>query len=82
MESANFYIIKNNKFIVRVRQALRRGEVGTVMRRHPDRYKSASRELSSKKKSLLVKFDEDTLNPFVVSSLSQERSRKRNTRFK
>jgi hypothetical protein len=67
MDTTDFNLFKNNKFIFRKRQGLRTGEVETTVKcRHSDRYISASHDLSSNKKSLLVKFEEDISIPFVT----------------
>jgi len=66
VDSAEFDLFKKNKFILRIRQGLRTGEVETTVKcRHPDRYISASHDLSSVSKSLVVKFEEDISIPFV-----------------
>jgi len=66
LDTTDFDLFKNNKFIVRIRQGLTTGEVETTLKcRHPDRYISASHDLWSNKKSLEVKFEEDISIPFI-----------------
>jgi hypothetical protein len=78
LDTTDFNLFKNNKFIVRIRQGLRTGEVETTVKcRHPDRYISASQDLWSNKKNLELKFEEDVSIPFV-SQFSQSGTFKKN----
>jgi len=64
VDTADFDLFKNHKFIVRMRQGLGTGEIETTLKcRHPDRYISASQDLGSKK-NMQVKFEEDISVPF------------------
>jgi hypothetical protein len=66
LDTANFALFKSNKFIVRIREALTTGEIETTVKcRHPDRYISASHDLSSNKRNLQIKFEEDISIPFI-----------------
>lgn len=66
LDTAKFALFNTNKFIVRLREALTTGEIETTVKcRHPDRYVSASHDLSSNKKNLQIKFEEDISVPFI-----------------
>lgn len=66
VDTANSDLFKGNQFILRIREGLTSGDIETTLKcRHPDRYISASYDVSSKKKNLQVKFEEDVSVPFV-----------------
>jgi hypothetical protein len=66
LDTRNYKLNEGNKFLLRIRQDHETGEYDTTLKcRHPDRYLSASYDLSSPKKNLKFKFEEDISTPFI-----------------
>jgi hypothetical protein len=65
LDTSNFDL-NAKKFLLRIREEEGCGEYDTTLKcRHPDRYMSASYDLSSPTKNLQIKFEEDITIPFV-----------------
>ena len=78
---------EKNKFLLRVRKEVESDEYEMTLKcRHPDRYLSASYDLSSHKKNIQFKFEEDISIPFISnfshSASFQERKMPDLTRVK
>ena len=65
LDTDNFRL-NSNKFLLRIREEKHTGEYETTLKcRHPDRYVSASYDLSSSTMNIETKFEEDITIPFV-----------------
>lgn len=65
LDTRNFDL-NAKKFLLRIREEEGSGEYDTTLKcRHPDRYVSASYDLSSPTKNLQIKFEEDITIPFI-----------------
>jgi hypothetical protein len=58
--------LNDNKFLFRIREEKKTDEYGITLKcRHPDRYISASHDLTSSRKDVKMKFEEDVVTPFI-----------------
>jgi len=75
----NKYDLNAKKFLFRIREEKEINEYNVTLKcRHPDRYVSALHDLSSPRKNMETKFEEDIISPFVSKfSLSAEYQDKR-----
>lgn len=66
LDTVEHSLNERNKFLLRIREEEGTGGFDTTFKcRHPDRYLSASYDLSSPKNNLRTKFEEDISTPFI-----------------
>jgi len=66
LDTVEHSLNERNKFLLRIREEEGTGGIDTTFKcRHPDRYLSASYDLSSPKNNLQTKFEEDISTPFI-----------------
>ena len=66
LDTVDFTLNYRHNFLLRIREEEEIGKYDTTLKcRHPDRYLSAFYDLSSPKKNLQTKFEEDISTPFI-----------------
>lgn len=83
LDTNTYELYCNNNFLLRVRKEEKSEEYDVTLKcRHPDRYSSASHDLSSSVKVVEIKFEEDIITPFVSKfSLSASLKGEQEPRF-
>ena len=66
LDTNTYELYYNNNFLLRIRKEKKSEEYDVTLKcRHPDRYVSASHDLSSSVKGIEIKFEEDIVTPFI-----------------
>ncbi|MFZ0327248.1 MAG: hypothetical protein WAL66_08105 [Nitrososphaeraceae archaeon] len=66
LDTNTYELYCNNNFLLRIRKEKISEEYDVTLKcRHPDRYVSASHDLSSSVKGIEIKFEEDIITPFI-----------------
>jgi hypothetical protein len=66
LDTNTYELYCNNNILLRIRKEKKSDEYDVTLKcRHPDRYISASHDLSSSVKGIEYKFEEDVITPFI-----------------